>query len=345
MVFFLVGIILIIALFQTLDLTKIQDKLAEMPRGELIFYLSGLLTIQVAIMVLAALKWRVVLRYSKVSMKNIIPSTFIGYLVNNITPVGLAGGEPIRAYLLYKTDEISMPTAASSVIVDLALEILPIFIMILLSIGIVLSSGVPAAVSFLLLLMALILGVLFAAVIGITYHKTYSSTLLRLLTKIISIMPFFKRYSDKIEDNFDEITNRFDEAMKLQLLDKWIISQGIFISMLVWILRVLRLYVSFMALGISIALPTIVVVETMVSTVSFLPLLPGALGIWEWTSVELFSIISPYTGVIISREYATMGTLMNRVFIYLIPSIIGVIAAFYLGVNVSKLTQEDKKRV
>jgi len=276
-------------------------------------------------------------------MRNIIPATFVGYLVNNITPVGLAGGEPIRAYILYKTDEISMPTSASSVIVDLFLEIFPIFLMILASIGIVLSSGVPLEVSVLLVVMTFILAVLFATVVSIAYHRPYSSSLIKIIGKIISVTPFFRRYSKRLGDEFEDITQRFDEAMKLQLMDNKIIIQGVFISVLVWILRVLRLYVSFLVLGIEVALPTVVVVETVVSAVSFLPLLPGALGIWEWTSVELFSIISPYSGINISREYAAMGTLMNRVFLYLIPCIIGVIAAFYLGLNISKITGDDNE--
>jgi len=342
MILFLVGVILIVLLLHTLDIKQIEGKLVKMPKQELLSYLTGLFIIQLAVMLLSALKWRIVLRNSQVSMKNIIPATFVGYLVNNITPVGLAGGEPIRAYILYKTDRISMPTSASSVIVDLFLEIFPIFIMILASIGIVLSSGVPLEVSVLLLVMMLILAVLFAAVVSIVYHKPYSSSLLRIIGKIISVTPFFRRYSERLGDEFEDITHRFDEAMKLQLLDNQIIIQGVFISSLVWILRVVRLYVSFLALGVEVALPTVVVVETMVSAVSFLPLLPGAMGIWEWTSVELFSIVSPYSGISITREYAAMGTLMNRVFLYLIPCVIGVLAAFYLGLNISRITGEDK---
>ncbi|MEA1924896.1 MAG: flippase-like domain-containing protein [Candidatus Altiarchaeota archaeon] len=343
MILFLVGLILILLLLQTLDIRQIEGKLAKMPKQDLLVYLTGLLVIQLAVMLLSALKWRVVLRNSQVSMKNIIPATFVGYLVNNITPVGLAGGEPIRAYILYKTDQISMPTSASSVIVDLFLEIFPIFIMILASIGIVYSSGVPPEVSVLLLLMTLILAVFFASVVSIAYHKPYSSSLIKLIGKIISVTPFFRRYNERLGDEFEDITRRFDEAMKLQLLDNQIIIQGVFISALVWVLRVIRLYVSFLVLGVEVALPTVVVVETMVSAVSFLPLLPGALGIWEWTSVELFSIISPYSGINISREYAAMGTLMNRLFLYLIPCVIGVIAAFYLGLNIFKITEEDKR--
>ncbi len=340
---FLVGVILIVLLLHTLDIRQVEGKLAEIPREELLIYLAALCIIQLAVMILSALKWRVVLRNSRVSMRNIIPATFVGYLVNNITPVGLAGGEPIRAYILYKTDRISMPTSASSVIVDLFLEIFPIFLMILSSVGIVLSSGVPLEVSVLLFLMTLVLAVLFAAVVSIAYHKPYSSSLLRIIGRIISVTPFFRRYSERLEDEFEDITRRFDDAMKLQLLDNQIIIQGVFISSMVWILRVVRLYVSFLALGVGVALPTVVVVETMVSAVSFLPLLPGALGIWEWTSVELFSMISPYSGISISREYAAMGTLMNRVFFYLIPSVIGVMAVFYLGLNISRITEEDKE--
>ncbi len=342
---FTIGIALIVLLFQTLDYSLIDDKLREMPQQELFFYLGLLFLIQLLIMLLSAFKWRVVLRNSDVSMKNIIPATLVGYLINNITPVGLAGGEPIRAYILYKTDKVDMPTAASSVIMDLFLEIFPIFLIIVVSLGIVVSMGVPMEITLLLIILSLILFILFVTVVSIAYNKSYSIVFMRFMSKIISILPFFKKYSSRLNNEFDEIVSRFDRAMRLQLLDNQIIIQGVSFSMAVWTLRMIRLYVCFKALGIIVSFPTVVVVETMVSAVSFLPLLPGSLGIWEWTSVELFNIISNYSGIYVTREYAAMATILNRVFFYLIPSIIGVLSALYLGVSITKIADNSKKEL
>ena len=339
-ILFFIGITLIILLFHTLDIRKIEDKLFEIPVVDLIFYLTILFILQIFIMLLSALKWRIVLRNSDVSVKNIIPAAFVGYLINNITPVGLAGGEPIRAYILYKMDNVDMPTSASSVIVDLFLEIFPLFLMILISIFIVISNGVPLFISFTLLLLMLILTILFLIVVSVAYKRTYSVTFLRIMTKIISVLPFFRRYTGRLRDEFDDITNRFNRAIKLHMLDNHVIVYGVTVSILVWGLRILRLYLSFMALGIKVSLTTVLVVETMVSAISFLPLLPGALGIWEWTSVELFSIISSCSDIYVNREFAAMGTIMNRIFFYLIPSIFGIVSALYLGMNISKITTD-----
>lgn len=342
---FLVSLLLIGLLFQSLNWQLIEDKLASLPTAELALFLIGLFLIQLGIMLLSALKWRVILKKSRVCMKNVVCATFVGHLVNNITPVGLAGGEPIRAYILYKIDDIDMPTAGSSVIVDLFLEIFPIFFILLVSLGIVLSAGLPWQVTAPLTGLMIILAIMFSIVLTLVYNKKHSKKVLRLLEKLVSILPFFKRYSKRFKEEFDDIADRFDEAMKLQLLDREIILQGITVSMGIWVLRITRLFYAFAALGIIVTIPTVFVVETMVSAVAFLPLLPGALGIWEWTSVELFHILSAHLGSLVTREYAAMGTVLNRVYHYLIPSIIGLLTVLYMEMELRELTKKSPEEL
>jgi len=339
-ILFLIGIVLILLLFSTVNLKKIERIVNRIPLLEFIFYIFLLLIIQITTMLLSAVKWRIVLRNSNVSIKKMIPATFVGYLVNNITPIGLAGGEPVRAYILYKTDNVDMPTSASSVIVDLFLEIFSLCFMIIVSMFIVISSNVPAEISLVLMFIILILIILFIISISMVYSKKYSRRFIRIVSKILSKLPILKRYSYKLRENVDEIVNRFNDAMRLQMMDTQICIKGIFVSLIIWFLRISRLYFSFMAIGAGISISTAFVVETLVSAVSFLPVLPGALGIWECTSVELLGIISSCTmGVAISRESAAVGTIINRIFFYIIPSIIGILSAFYLGLNIKRITE------
>ncbi|MFH1055054.1 MAG: flippase-like domain-containing protein, partial [Candidatus Altiarchaeota archaeon] len=67
-------------------------------------YFMVLLGLQGFLMFLWAVKWRVVLRHSKVSFRNVLLVSFAGYFANNLTPVNMAGGEPLMAYLLPKVD-------------------------------------------------------------------------------------------------------------------------------------------------------------------------------------------------------------------------------------------------
>lgn len=339
---FSVGICLIILLFGTVDLRDMKDKLMERPLPELLYYIALLLVLQVTSMVLSAVKWRIVLRNSAVSMKNIIPATFVGHLLNNITPVGLAGGEPIRAYILYKKEKISMSIAASSVIVDLFLEIFPLFFLIILSLLVVITSGISLEVAAALLVILFALIVLFIVAVSLVYHKKYSLVFIKVIIEAVDRLPFFKRYSPRMRNNVDVIVDKFNKAMRLHMLDKEIIVMGTTVSMCNWILRVMRLYLSFIALGITVQLDTVLIVEIVVSTIAFLPLLPGALGIWEWSSVELFGILDSS----ILREYATMGTMLNRMFFYLVPCIIGAISAVYLGIRTLQITKTtDKEQI
>ncbi|MCG2782810.1 MAG: flippase-like domain-containing protein [Candidatus Altiarchaeales archaeon] len=323
-VLFLIGIGILAALLYFVDFDKVFAMLWSIP----IEYLILLFIVQLSTMLLAALKWRIILKHSNVSMRNLIPTIFTGYLINNITPVGLAGGEPVKAYILSKTEKIPITTAASSVIADLFIEIFPLFILSATAIILVFMMGIPIELGIALGVIALALLIVFIIALSAVLHKEISGKIVCLVVAIISRVPVLRRKSPKLKSEVDTISSKFNQAMRKHMLDRDILVFATLISMTVWVLRILRLWLAFKALGVEVPIHYALIVETTTSVISFFPAIPGAVGIWEGTSVAIFMALG------IPKAIATAGTILSRIFFYLLPSFIGVLAALSLGIGI-----------
>jgi len=326
---FLLGLLLVGIILYLVNPFKVWDEMQNVPFK----FLLVLLFLQITIMINSAVKWRTILMNSRVSMKNILTATFVGHLVNNITPVGLAGGEPVRAYLLSKTEKIRFSTAVSSVIVDLFLEIFPIFILIVISMAMILVGGESETLAIILGIIAVALLALFVITIILITHKNLIPILTQRLLDILIKIPILREYAKRKREDIDGISKRFKKAMKEHMMDAKILFFGTTISIIGWILRFLRVYLAFIALGYNIPLSTLIIVETAVLAISFVPIFPGALGIWEGSSIGLFVVFG------VDGAVASAATIIDRAFFYILPSIIGVISSIYCGINLSNIMQ------
>ncbi len=327
---FLIGIGIIVLVLYIVDFNEVVPQIQQLSLG----YFLLLLLIELISIVLSALKWRLILRSFHVPMKDILPTIFVGYLVNNITPMGFAGGEPVRACIISKKRNIPLTSSAASVIVDLFLEIFPMFLLSGIAIYLVFMSGIPIEIAIFLGIISLTLSILFFISITLVMNKNFSLKVIQIFIEIISRIPILKIYSQKLREDVNEICDKFNYAMRRHMMDPYVLFFGTLISSFVWGLRLLRTYVVFIALGYPVSIDTVIVVEIAVSVLSFLPLLPGSLGIWEGASVMFFVLAG------VDKAYAMSATLIDRVLFYLIPSIIGIISALYLGISVSRLVSE-----
>jgi uncharacterized protein (TIRG00374 family) len=331
----LIGFVMVFVIIYVVNFDEFLKNLLKLS-PEYFFLLLG---IQLASILLASMKWRLVLRHSRVKMRNIIPATFVGYFVNGITPIGMAGGEPVRAYIISKTDNLPLSTTASSVIVDLFLEIAPMFLISGIGIYFIFVKDVVSdIVAIFLALVALALLSLFLISVTLVINKRFSLRLIYALFSFISRIPILREYPRKHIHEIDEIGGRFNKAIRLHMMDNYIIFFGTFLSLLNWFLRFLRTYFIFIAIGCQIGFTTVLIVETAISVISFIPLLPGSLGIWEVTSVALYSKLIYQT---VPAPSAAAATIINRFFLYLLPMILGIFAAIYLGLNIKKLVDSE----
>ena len=255
--------------------------------------------------------------------------------MNNLTPVGIAGGEPFRAYVLSKVDKISIEKSFASVTTDLFLCICPIFALTAIAIFFIFSYGMSTNIALLLGMIAFLLFITFLVTIVIFLNKKFSMKIIKLFLGILSKIPFFNSRAIHAYSRIDHILDEFHETITENMQDKYILIVGTLLSGLAWFLTLFRTYILFTMLSIPLSFPEVIIVQITVIIVSFLPILPGALGVWEGTSIAL------YTGLGITPAAAAAATIIDRFIGFWIPALFGAIAAIHLGVNIIKIQDED----
>ena len=100
---------------------------------------------------------------------------------------------------------------------------------------------------------------------------------------------------------------------------------ALILSFAMWGLDMLRMYVCFGALGVYPPVLALVIIYTIGILISLLPLLPGAWGIREATLIGLFAVVG------VSADVVMAASLIDRLASYIIPTILGALAALYYG--------------
>lgn len=326
LVLFLLGVLIVLGVF-------VYSGPDEVVRDLLKFnlkYFVLLLFIQLFLMFLWAVKWRVVLKYSKVSFKNVLAVSFAGYFANNLTPINMAGGEPVMAYLLPKVDgNINIERSAASVIVNTFLTVFPVFGLILLAIILGFSYDIPMELALFLFVGGCVVAFVFFSVFLLFVREEYSRRLITLTIGFLKKFPlgFLREHALDAEKRIDGIIGDFNDAMRETMTDKSIIVLGVSLSTLIWLIYLFQTYLIFNLIGFPVPMRTILIVKVVAIIIGFLSITPGAVGIFEGLTAWLFSLYN------IPLPTATAAILIERLFSFWIGSFIGFLAMVYLGAS------------
>jgi uncharacterized protein (TIRG00374 family) len=324
-VLFFIGLVIIICLVYLVGFWEVLHDMAFIGFRNFLI----LLGIQLLMMVLWAVKWRIVLRHSKAHFRKILPVSFIGYLMNNLTPLSMAGGEPVRAYLLGRVDDISTEDSAASVIVDLFLEVFPLLVFILLAICLSFFYNLTVAVAVLLAIAGLFILFVFSVIILLFINKQFSIRIIEVTINLVEKIPvsFLRNHARDAKTRVDDIIENFMVAMRKTMTDWRILIVGVCISTMTQVLWILRLHLIFTMMGYRIPWDVLLIGRITVAAASFPSIIPGGLGFWEGIGTWIYSVFG------IPASSAMAANLVERLFSYWIGSMVGVLAAVYLGVT------------
>jgi glycosyltransferase 2 family protein len=296
---------------------------------------SALLLIQAVIMFLMALKWYVIIRRYAVSFKNVFYTSLIGSMVNNLTPASVVGGEPVKAYILSRIDNVKMENAIATVFVDLYITILPILLLNLLAIVLVFTHSFDLRLAWALALVGLFIISLIIAASSILLNREPSLKLLNRLMESAGRIRPLRRYTLRLEAHLDEIFLNVHHSIRDTMTDTRTLALGTTISAAVWALSVFRVWVIFQALDVPIDLSILIIVYTVMVTVGILPLLPGALGMWELVGAGLFTFFG------IPLEASVAVVVVDRILFFWLPIATGFLASLHIGLNVKSLVGKE----
>ena len=115
-IFIIVSFLILIVMFHFIGIENVIDALKKANLGLIALSIG----IQIFTYFLYTLRWKLVndAVNIKVSFRSLFPMMMVGLAVNNITPSGRGGGEPVRAYILSKEEGYDLKDTFAGVVAD-----------------------------------------------------------------------------------------------------------------------------------------------------------------------------------------------------------------------------------
>jgi uncharacterized protein (TIRG00374 family) len=301
------------------------------------WYLVLAVVIQLVIYGLWTERWKITTSSVDISIKrrNLLPMLLVGMAINNLTPSGRGGGEPVRAYILGKYSNSPTENAFATVIADRGLDTFPfIALAVLTIITAILYINLPQWMVITLIVCLAVLIILFVVGLYMCINREFGDKTVKWFLRLVKRIS--SKWHNKIEHWTINAVEGFQDSMKVMISDRKVLLYGIPLSFVIWGLEILRVYVVFLALNINAPVEIIAAVFVISTLIGMIPLLPGGLGAVDGMMILLYS----YAGI--SPSVSAAATLVERLISYWMTSIIGMAIMPYYGADaMEKLSKKD----
>ncbi|MBE6500039.1 MAG: UPF0104 family protein [Methanobrevibacter thaueri] len=285
--------------------------------------------VQIFTYFLYTLRWQVLNKVANmdVSFKNLLPMVLVGLAVNNITPSGRGGGEPVRAYLLSKQKDYLMEETFATVVADRALDTFPFIVLAAITVA-------AMALSFnfdlwLIIIMIIAVIVIVAILIILIYMCINPGFGKRVDGWIVGLVRrFYKKNTVELEEKIHGVIFGFQDTMKLLISNKKGLLITIPLSFVIWIFEILRVYLVFLAFGANVDFVVIGEVFIVACLVGMIPLLPGGIGAIDGLMIIFYSAAG------IPSSISAAATVIERLISFWMATIIGLVILPYYGSSV-----------
>lgn len=318
----LVGVVVLIAMILFVGPEQIIKSLKTANTN----YVILAIMIQFLIMALWNTRWSIICDSLDIPHKKLplFAMTIVGLAVNDLTPSGRSGGEPVRAYLLSKTSSTDFKQTFATVMADKLCDTFPFMVLAIFAITYLMLYMHLGTTLFTVLLAALVLFIIaLVFIVFVSINETFGiktiQWVFRQLRKITS------RDLDQYEDTALTSLVGFQRSLLYLIRDKKLLVIATLISFLVWFLELLRVYVVFLAFGVNVSLGMIAAVFLVSSLIGIIPILPGGLGSIDGVMILLYSLAG------VSASISTAATLVERMISLWMVIIIGVILLPFFG--------------
>lgn len=278
---------------------------------------------------LYALRWKILNNVAgiNVGLKKLLPMVLVGLAVNNITPSGRGGGEPVRAYILSREESYPMEETFATVVADRALDTFPFIVLAVLTIiGMTLSFNFD---TWLLVLMVVAVIAILIVLILLIYMSVNPNFGQRIEGWIIGLVRrFYKKNSEEFEGKIHDVIVGFQDTMKMVISNKKVLYYAMPLSFLIWVFEILRVYFVFMSFGAVVSPVVIGEVFILACLAGMIPLLPGGLG-----AVDGIMIIF-YSAAGITASISAAATVIERLISFWMATIMGMVILPYYGSSV-----------
>ncbi len=309
-----VVILLVMLWFVGIDQVILALKLANL------YIIALAIVVQIVTYFLYSLRWQILNKQSNmdVSIKELLPMVLVGLAVNNITPSGRGGGEPVRAYILAKEKNYLFEETFATVVADRALDTFPFVVLAAITIvAMTLYFDMPTWLLIVMVLAVIAIIIVLAIVIYMCINPSFGS---RVDGWIIGLVRrFYKKNTMELENKIHEAVFGFQDTMKGLVSNRKALYYTIPLSFLIWIFEIIRVYLVFLAFGANVNLIVIGEVFIVASLVGMIPLLPGGLGAIDGVMILLYSSAG------ITSSISAAATVIERLISFWMATIIGLV--------------------
>lgn len=286
--------------------------------------------IQFFIFYLYAFRWNIVNKTANINttVKEIIPMVLVGMAINNITPSGRGGGEPVRAYILSK--HVNKPTEETfaTVIADRALDTFPFLVLAVITIiAVMVYFSLSKLILSILIISVIVITIAFILLVYMSINQKAGEKITAWIVRIIKI--FYKKIDpETLEKKVIKAIAGFQKTMKRMLADKMILYYGLPLSFFIWAVEIARVFVVFLAFGANVDPILIGEVFIVASLIGMIPLLPGGIGAVDGVMILFYSSAG------IPPSISAAATVIERLISFWMPTMIGFAILPHYGSSV-----------
>ena len=330
-------LILVIMLYfvgidQVIDALKIAN----------LYIIALAIVVQIFTYFLYTLRWQILNKLADMDdgIMKLLPMVLVSLAVNNITPSGRGGGEPVRAYLLSQSnDDYHFQDSFATVVADRALDTFPFVVLAAITI-----ASMALFFDFdiwLLVIMVLAVIAIVAVLIVLIYMCINPGFGKRVDGWIIGLVRrFYKKDTEELENQIHEAIAGFQDTMKMLMSNRKGLVYTLILSFIIWGFELLRVYLVFSAFGANVDLIIIGEVFIVACLVGMIPLLPGGLG-----AVDGLMIIF-YSAAGVPASISAAATVIERLISFWMTTIIGMVIMPYYGADVlSKISGSSSEEL
>jgi uncharacterized protein (TIRG00374 family) len=326
-IFLAIGILIMAVMLYFIGVDQIIEalKLANF------WFILAAILVQILTYYLFALRWSFINKIAKISIKvtDLLPMVLVGMGINNITPSGRGGGEPVKAYILSKYTNNSYESSFATVVADRALDTIPFLILAIITIFLmILQFNLDFLIITILIATVFIVTIAFILLIYMSVNQKIVKKIIPFMLRIIRI--FYKKDPEKLEKRIKGAVYGFQSTMKLMLKDKDVLYKALPLSFIIWGSEILRVYLIFLAFGAQVSPVLITEVFIISCLIGMIPLLPGGLGAVDGMMILLFTS----TGISSSISAAT--TVIERLISFWMTTITGLVLLPYYGYSATE---------
>lgn len=330
-----VAILLVMLYFVGIEQVITALKMAKLE------YIGVAVAMQVFTYYLYTLRWKILNAVAGMdtNIKNLLPIVLVGLAVNNITPSGRGGGEPVRAYILSRENNYPMEETFATVVADRALDTFPFVVLAVLTIiGMALTFQFDLWLLVLMVVAVIVIVIVLVLLIFMSINPKFGK---RVDGWIIGLVRrFYKKNSDELEEKIHGVIQGFQDTMKMVIYNKKVLYYALPLSFVIWIFEILRVYFVFMAFGAHVNPVVIGEVFILASLAGMIPLLPGGLGAVDGIMILFYSAAG------ITSSVSAAATVIERLISFWMATIIGMVILPHYGSSVlDKISFGSKKEI